>query len=327
MDRPTAITNSLLIVLLLLLGTLAGLGCALPAPGDDGTQAADAKPLRFGLLSDVQYADKETAGKRRYRDSLLTLERCADDLRGRDLAFVVHCGDIIDGRETVEQSTEDLTRVLSLFERVDCEVRHVIGNHCLEVPREQLLPRLGLTEGHYSFACNGWRFIVVDALAFSVCGIQEVDPICRKAAKWLEQNAGAADFPNAQPWNGSLGVMQRSWLRRELAAAGANGEHAVIFSHLPVLASASTAQHLLWDHDKVFAILDEFPAFTAWINGHDHAGGFAERKGRSFVTIPAMVEADPETNAYAVCTIFPDRIEIDGVGNVPSRTIHVPSND
>ena len=123
-----------------------------------------------------------------------------------------------------------------------------------------------------------------------------------------------------------MGEQQRDWLKAELAAAEKAGQQVVVFSHHPVLAESSTAGHLLWDHQEVLTILDQSPAFTAWINGHDHAGGFAERKGRSYLTMPAVVNSDPANNAYATVDVFADRMEIHGVGDVASRTIRVAAN-
>lgn len=279
-------------------------------------------PFSFGLLSDVQYADKDTVGKRRYRDGLVNLENCVDDFRTKDLRFVVHCGDIIDGRGGVENSRKDLIQVLDAFSRLTCEVHHVIGNHCLEVPREELVQRLEMKQNYYSFSHGSWRFINVDSMAFSVCGLDVAEPAYLQAKEWLDQHKGDA-YPSARAWNGGLGEQQRDWLKTELAAAERVGQQVVVFSHHPVLAESSTAGHLLWDHQEVLTILDQSPAFTAWINGHDHAGGFAERNGRSFLTMPAVVNSDPANNAYATVDVFADRMEIHGVGDVVSRTIRV----
>lgn len=287
------------------------------------TDQQPSEPIRFGLLTDVQYADKETAGKRRYREALVNLEQCVLDLKTRDLDFVVHCGDIIDGRELAAETNQDLTRVLDIFSELNVPVHHVIGNHCLEVPRTQLLERLGLKRSYSSFALGGWRFIIVDALAFSVCGLPADSPELAANTQWLENHRGT-ERSSLNPWNGGLGETQRAWLQQELALAADAKQHAVVFSHLPVLAASSTDRHLLWDHEEVLAILDAAPAFAAWVNGHDHAGGFAERNQRSFLTLPAMVNAAPENNAYAVVEAYPDRLEIAGVGNVKSRTIYAP---
>src|SRR5512136_1968275 len=49
-------------------GTAPHLGAPPPATGPDA--------IRFGLVADVQYADKDAAGTRRYRDSLESLRDC-----------------------------------------------------------------------------------------------------------------------------------------------------------------------------------------------------------------------------------------------------------
>lgn len=305
---------------LLLLALFASLGCTSTA-GDGAHEAAETV-FRFGLIADVQYADKDTLGQRRYRDSLTSLEGCITDLQGDDLSFVVQCGDLIDGRPELDGSREDLANVLEQFARLTCDVRHVVGNHCLEVPREELLASLELPRSYYSFVHGSWRFVVVDSLSFSVCGLPEGDPERARAAEWLAQHDGP-EHPSASQWNGALGEAQREWLRDELADAEAHAQHVVVFSHLPVLAESSTKHHLLWDHEEVLSILDEAPSFAAWINGHDHAGGFAVHDGRSYITVQGMVEADPDINAYAIVEAHPDRLEIQGVGRVPSRTILV----
>ena len=329
LQMPGRTTGVLSRFSLLVIAAFAGLGCNSTATSEDHdrlkmTTPSDL-PFSFGLLSDVQYADKETVGKRRYRDGLVNLENCVKDFRTKDLRFVVHCGDIIDGRGEVEESRKDLSQVIDAFSQLNCEVHHVIGNHCLEVPREELEQRLGMKQNYYSFSHSSWRFINVDSMAFSICGLDESAPAYLQAQDWLDQHPSAT-YPSARAWNGGLGEQQRRWLKTELAAAELAGQKVVVFSHHPVLAESSTAGHLLWDHQEVLAILDQAPAFTAWINGHDHAGGFAERNGRSFLTLPAVVNADPADNAYATVDVFADRMEIHGVGDVASRTIRVAAN-
>ena len=302
------------------LGLLAFVGCAGP---EDEDPAESGLPFRFAVLADVQHADKDAAGSRHYRESLVNLERCVEDLNGRGLAFAVHCGDVIDGRETPEGTREDLEHVLALLGKLDCEVRHVVGNHCLSLPREELLAALGLERAYYSFARGGWRFVVVDSMALGIVGVPPEDPMHARATAWLATHP-VAEHPNAQTWNGGLGEEQREWLRAELAAAERNGERVAVFAHHPVLAAATTEVHLAWDHAEVLEILLGSPAFVAWFNGHDHAGGYAEHEGRHFVTMQGMIENAPEETAYAVVEAFPDRLEVHGTGRAPSRTLSAP---
>ncbi len=288
-------------------------GCGIHPQPEAGMQDSPLPLFRFGLLADVQYADKNTIGARRYRDALDYLETCVDSFFEQDLEFVVHCGDIIDGRNTVAESNQDLDRVLHQFSRLQVPVRHVIGNHCLEVPRDQLMSRLKLPTGYYSFVHENWRFVVVDSMEMGICGVPPEDPRHQQATAWLASHP-IAEFPHAQTWNGGLGVEQRKWLQRELQRAEQNAQSVVIFSHHPVAEAASTKHHLLWDYQEVLQILDRSPAFTAWINGHDHAGGFAVRNGRAHLTLPGMVEAKADEAAFTTVHVYANFLSVGDLG-------------
>lgn len=279
------------------------------------------KPLfRFGLLADVQYADKDTSGARRYRGALAHLAACVEDLRDDRLDFVVQLGDLIDGRPDSEGTAADLEAVLALFARLEAPVRHVVGNHCLEVGRAALLKRLGLERGWYSFRRDGWRFVVIDSLEVSVCGRSEREVQYRKAEEWLAEHP-AAEHKHAQRWNGGLGALQLRWLEDELSAAAHVGDKVVLFSHLPVLAAASSEWHLLWEHETVRKLLTDNEHVVAFVNGHDHGGGYALDEGVHHLTLEGMVEAPEDSNAYAVVEGFADRLELHGRGKVVDRTL------
>ena len=57
---------------------------------------------------------------------------------------------------------DDLEAVLAVFDRLTAPLVHVVGNHCLEVPRAELLPRLGLERGHRSRIEGDWRFLLLE---------------------------------------------------------------------------------------------------------------------------------------------------------------------
>jgi len=89
-----------------------------------------------------------------------------------------------------------------------------------------------------------------------------------------------------------------------------------------VLAAASTAAHLLWNHADVLGILESHPAVAAWFAGHDHAGGYALRNGIHHVTFPGMVESG-DRNSYTAVTAYKDRLELKGSGTAPSRILQL----
>jgi manganese-dependent ADP-ribose/CDP-alcohol diphosphatase len=244
-----------------------------------------AQEFSFAAVADIQYADKDTAGRREFRRSAAKLEACAAALAAEHPAFTVQLGDIIDG------GLENLDRILPLFHRLPAPRYHTLGNHDLTLERAVLFERLGLRSGHYDFAVNGWRFLVLDGMQISVR-----DEAGRREFARLK----AAGAPNAQEWNGGLGADQREWIRRTLRDARKKHERAILFCHFPVLAGASSPEHLLWDWRETLAILDSEPAAAAWIAGHDHRGGYAERRGVHYVTLRGMVE----TEAAQACQVM-----------------------
>ena len=277
-----------------------------------------AEPVRFGLIADVQYADIDTLNTRRYRSSLAKLEAAVGAMNDHDLAFVVQLGDIVDGRDTLEGTRTDLTAVLQRFDALEAPLFHVIGNHCLSLPREELLERLRVERTSYSSTHGDWRFVIVDTMAWGLQGVPSDHPMALAARSWLDANP---DAPNAQTWNGGLGEEQRAWLDRELSEADASGQRAVVFAHHPVLTDAADPALVAWDAEEVLAVLDAHPSVFAWINGHHHAGGYAQRRGVHHWTMKAMLDAPEESNAYAIVVAWPDRLEVTGVGDVVSRVL------
>ena len=248
--------------------------------------ALAAPPLRFAVLSDIQYADQDTKGKRAYRQSLAKLETATARLRSEKPAFVIHLGDLVDG------GAENAARILPVFRQLPRPQYHVLGNHDFFGPRAAVLRTFGMKQPYYAFRHGGWQFIVLDGMHASVKGgWPEDSPQYREGAKILAAlKAGRA--PNAQDWNGAAGAGQRQWLQRTLEDAARRGERAIVFCHFPVLPAATTPAHLLWDREEVLGILDRQPAVAAYMCGHDHNGGYAVRNGVQHVTLRGMVEHD-----------------------------------
>ena len=274
--------------------------------------SAERPIFRFGLVADTQYADKPTAGTRHYAGSAQSLARCVADLKARRVAFGVSLGDIIDGRGA--ESRTDLNAMLALWAGLGKPVRHVIGNHCLSVPRKELLPALGLRRGWYEFRKAGWRFIVLDALDVSVAG-----PTGPREAELAKRYMALT--PKLPEYDGAIDREQLIWLRVRLADARARGDKVVIFCHLPVHPDSTTAPHLLWNHTEVLSAVQSAGCVRAWFAGHDHAGGYANRGGIHHVTQRGMVGAPEGSNAYSVVSVYPDRLAVEGVGLAASHTL------
>ena len=64
---------------------IAGCGCS--------TQ----KPFKFGVIADIQFADKDMRINRHYRTSILRLRESVEYFNESPPGFVIQVGDVIDG--------------------------------------------------------------------------------------------------------------------------------------------------------------------------------------------------------------------------------------
>lgn len=270
--------------------------------------------MRFSALADVQYAERDTAGKRAYGQSLPKLEEAVSQLDGEKPAFFVHLGDAVDG------GAENAARILPVFRRLPCPVHHVLGNHDFFGPRSAVLQSFGMKQPFYAFREHGWRFVVLDGMHVSVKSGWPEDSTQFKEGVTVLRELKRRGAPNAQDWNGAVGIKQREWLRRTLADASRRGERAVVFCHLPVLAAATTPAHLMWDHEEVLSILEQQPAVAAYMCGHDHNGGYAERNGVHHITLRGMVEHDL-AECLRMVELYPDSIHLRNPGTSDAKVL------
>lgn len=271
--------------------------------------------FEIGLVADAQYADVEPKGTRFYRQSIGKLGAAVERFNGCDLAFCVHLGDLID-REW--KSFDEIERPLA---RSRHRWHQLLGNHDFEVLDEykaRVPQRLGMAWRHGAFEHDGFRFVVLDTNDVSVyahaAGTSE-----RSAAEKELARVQAAKLRQAKPWNGAIGAAQLAWLERTCAEARERRQNVIVLAHHPVFPEDP---HNLWNAREVLAALDRHPNVVAWLNGHNHAGAFAERNGVPFVTLRGMVET-ADTTAFATAKILADRLVIAGEGREPSRELRL----
>lgn len=328
-------------------------------------------PLSLGVIADAQYADLpdgNTEGRtQRYREVPDKLRNALAALRAHEplLAAVLHLGDTINGNELAGQAACDaeFELVAAIFdEQLGEEVPavHVIGNHCLSVPRATLLQRLRIPGCYYSRSLGaGWRLVVLDTTELSGCSggyppgswqAQEAEvglgsgqdslPLVPASAsgrlcaqpeapppRFMQAFLTAQPMSDANPqmssWNGGISQRQLAWLCDELSAAEAAGERVIACSHHQVGRGAARATHMAWNWRDVQQALLASPAFRLALAGHDHMGGYACIDGRHFVTLEALLEAPRGGTAYAVLHVHPDVLVIEGHGSVTSRRLPV----
>jgi manganese-dependent ADP-ribose/CDP-alcohol diphosphatase len=280
----------------------------------------------FGALADVQYSDKPTAGARDYRGSRPRLQSAVDYFNTQsDLDFVISLGDFIDDR------WESFDAVVPIWEQLNApNTYHLLGNHDYVDIGEENIPlvpdRLGMPAPNYTFNVNGsednFLFVVLDGQEFATFTTLPGTPE-RAFADRLRARASSRGS-NGFDWNGGLGPIQFSWLRNELDIASREGIQVILFCHYPIFPLGS--EHNNHSDHELKALVEQYPVVKVWMNGHQHGGDYASDAGVHFYTMKGMVEQQG-SNAYAVCELYEDRLEINGFGSERDRSLEFSDHE
>lgn len=269
--------------------------------------------LRFGLITDAQYADADPKGERHYRATPEKLKAAVADLATRKLPFTLHLGDFID------RDFKSFATVLPLLEPLGHPVFHLLGNHdydLADAEKSRVVQTLGMPHDYYTFRQNGVRFLMLDTNSLSVYKHPSGSPGNLKGKASLETLTQAKQ-PGAQPYNGGIDDTQLAWIERELQASTAAGEIVLACGHHPLLPAGAEQ---MWNPQPVLELLLKYPCVKAWLNGHNHAGAYAVHEGLHCVTFRSILH-QPETNAWATVSVLEDRLIIEGQGREVSRDL------
>jgi manganese-dependent ADP-ribose/CDP-alcohol diphosphatase len=235
--------------------------------------------IRFGIITDIHFSpDSEPAAA---QATAAELRASLDDWQHNDVDFLLQLGDLIKGSEAHKH--EELRQISSIIKPFPATIRHVIGNHCLSIPRQELMAALGLQTPFYTFTIKGFRFMVLDGMDVSVLGIPETDEDRQTIAFFRSH-------PELHDYCGAVGIRQLAWLQKELDAAERAAEQVIAICHFPLLPETTDQRHgLLWNHKEITGLLASSPAVKACISGHFHYGGYALHRDIHFVVLPAFV--------------------------------------
>jgi predicted phosphodiesterase len=252
--------------------------------------AAQAPPLlRFGVVTDLHYADIEQAGTRAYRDSIGKLEECVQVMNAKGVAFLIELGDFKD-----QDPKPDEARTLKYLERIESAFAgfkgpryHVIGNHDTDsLSKAQFLaaaPNTGIVPNatRYTFVSGGVRFVVLDAS--------------------YKSDGSDYDHGNFDWTDTNIDAPQLAWLAGTLAASA---QPAVIFVHQPL---DGTGDLFVKNAAEVREVLERAGNVLAVFQGHRHEGAFSTINGIPYFTFKALVEgAGPWNSAYSIVDVMPD---------------------
>ena len=268
--------------------------------------------LKVGLVADPQYADKPTAGNRHYRESLWKLEDPIDTFNINNVDFVQSLGDIID------IDWESYDSIMPIYDKLnpDIENYHLLGNHDFAIDTTHLknmLDRLSMPDFYYSYSKEGWRFIVLDATDYTYYSNILHKHDIKQVDLYFENTK---EKSNNHPWNGAIGEEQQNWLKQELLSATSLDQKVILFSHSPIRPQGNP--HNLWNDYEIVDIVESSSNVVAFINGHNHSGGYVFKNGIHYITICGMV--DTKLNSYGILEIYKDSLVLAGHGN--QKTLH-----
>ncbi len=270
--------------------------------------------VKIGVFADCQYCDCDAWGTRFYRNSLDKLNDCVDEFNSTDdIDFIVGLGDLID------RNFSSYKTVNAILEKAHKTVYNVVGNHDYSVDPQyynDVPKQLGLSHTYYTVEKGGWKFIFLNGNEIT---FQSTDKkVLRKADKMVAKLT-ALKKPNNQKWNGGMSKKQVKWLKNELKSSEKEKLKVVLFCHFPI---ELNEMHSLWNNDEIMKLINKFDCVKAWINGHDHSGGYMQQNGIHFITLKGMVETESE-NSFSVISFSEENIKIDAFGRGVDRNLPV----
>ena len=281
--------------------------------GDPNQDDRDNRPLfSFGVISDVQYADKAPYGERNYRSSLVKLKEALETFSSNSINFIVNMGDLID------EGYESYKPVLNILNSSEFKCYHLTGNHDYSVdPR--YLTRLPVftesREGYYSIIYFDYRIIFVNGNEISTYAAPN-SSLRREAEKYIADLKAAGEM-NAIEWNGGVGDVQLEWIKDQLNEAVDNKERVIMICHFPI---APENIHNLLNYKSLIKLISNYPNIVAWFSGHNHEGNYYTANKVHYVTFKGMVETR-RSNSFAIVDIYKNRIVIKGFGREQSRIL------
>ena len=218
-----------------------------------------ASRLRFGLVTDLHYADKPAVGTRYYRETLDKLAEAQDCFRESSLAFLVELGDLIDAGDSIEAERASLQQINRAFSTISDDRHYVLGNHCVQTLRkDEVLDQVGQERSFYSFRRAGIHLIVLDA-----CFRHDGVPYGRKNFQWTDTNIPPEEI---------------DWLAAELAKGD---EPVLVFAHQRLDVSN---HYSVRNHAAVRQQLEQSGRVLAVFQGHSHHNDHREIGGNHYCT-------------------------------------------
>ena len=282
-----------------------------PPAKDTARRLTPKKAIRFGLVTDLHYAEKDPSYGRYYRQSLKKLDEALACFQESGIDFIFELGDLKDQSErpTIPQTLAFLDDAESHLQRLGKDVYHVLGNHDMDsISKKDFLahtrnPGEANGKGNYTFERNGLTFIVLDAT--------------------FREDQSDYDRSNYDWRIAVVPDWELVWLEEQLQ----KGRGPVVVVVHQLLEGADEIPRTLFVHnaDRVNQILVDSKRVLAVLQGHHHDGDITIRNDIPYITFPGLIEGPYPKTAFAIVEISPNgTIRIEGHGQPPRLSKPLP---
>jgi manganese-dependent ADP-ribose/CDP-alcohol diphosphatase len=272
---------------------------------------------------------------------------------------LIQLGDLVDGKssqinDSLPAMKKCLNELNALFEPDQIldenglpRLIHIWGNHEFYNFKRKELVELSLNSAralrqnletnanyYYYQVSDKLRLLCLDYYEFSAIGFDEDDPIYLEALEMLKKHNKNSDLNSVagmrghamrfSKFNGSMSEKQMKWFEEQLKECNNKGINVIICGHVPLHAKASDIRCLAWNYKEMLDLIWNYEKnVIAYFCGHDHSGGyFRDKHNIHHITFPGIIETHPNTNSYATCKVFDDRVSLEGSGLVSNYEIH-----
>ncbi len=245
--------------------------------------------LRFGMLTDVHYADVPARGERHYRESLAKMNECIRLMNAQRVDFLIELGDFKDQGEPAQEAytLQYLETIEKAFGKFRGPRFHVLGNHDMDsLSKMQFQSRIrntGIPEEStcFSFDKKGFHLVVLDA---------------NYTADGSDYDHGNFDWRDA-----NIPAAELDWLRTDLESTTLP---VIVFVHQLL---DGEDDHCVRNAGQVRQMLQDSHRVLAVFQGHKHTGQHSCIEHIHYYTLRAMVTGSgEENNSYAVVDVYDD---------------------
>ncbi|ORC90185.1 serine/threonine protein phosphatase [Trypanosoma theileri] len=274
--------------------------------------------LSIGILSDIQYANKEEASRRHFRLSPGKVRHAVNEMNANrtHMDLVIHLGD------TVNDNIEaHLPAIASLLKQLQYPFYQMLGNHDFQLveekKRDEVHRLLGMPARYYSLrAGEGGAFLLILLDGTDLSSYATKRGTARRAEaesmiRLFRRRKSMRDF------NGGIGDRQMRWLRSQLEYASSQNLVALVFSHIPMYPHGDLLN--LWNDVEVVRLISQYPCVAAVITGHTHRWAYtalpvAHRDGNftiHFISFGGIVQS-PFTS-WGFVEVYENELHVHGL--------------